>query len=226
MFVGHLAVALAAKRAAPRVSLGWLVAASFGIDLLWPVLLLIRAERVAIDPGNTAFTPLDFEWYPWSHSLLMVLVWAALLGLAAQRRWQDARAGHIVGGLVLSHWVLDWVTHRPDLPLWPSGPLAGLGLWNSLAGTLVVEGALFAIGIATYQSVTRARDHAGRWAFVGFIGFTGAIWITGPWSAPPPSASAIALVGLAMWLFPVWANWIDRHRAPRTRAPSSHVEVE
>jgi len=215
MFVGHLAVALAAKRMAPRASLGWLVAASFGIDLLWPVLLLAGIERVAIDPGNTVFTPLDFESYPWSHSLLMVIIWAALLAVVARQRLQHKADALVVGGLVVSHWFLDWVTHRPDLPLWPSGPVTGLGLWNSLVGTLVVEGALFAIGIVMYQTVTRATDRVGTWAFVGLIGLTGAIWLSGPWSAPPPSASAIAVVGLAMWLFPAWAAWIDRHRSSR-----------
>ncbi len=208
-------MALAAKKMAHRASLGWLVAASFGIDLLWPVLLLAGVERVAIDPGNTVFTPLDFESYPWSHSLLMVIIWAALLALVAWRRLQDKADALVVGGLVVSHWFLDWVTHRPDLPLWPSGPVTGLGLWNSLVGTLVVEGALFAIGIVMYQTATRATDHVGTWAFVGLIGLTGAIWLSGPWSAPPPGASAIAVVGLAMWLFPAWAAWIDRHRSSR-----------
>jgi membrane-bound metal-dependent hydrolase YbcI (DUF457 family) len=213
MFVGHLAVALAAKRTAPRVSLGWLVGASFGIDLLWPILLLTGAERVVIDPGNTAFTPLDFESYPWSHSLLMVGVWAVLVGAIARRRLGDLRGALVVGGLVVSHWVLDWLTHRPDLPLWPSGPVTGLGLWNSVAGTLVVEGVMFAAGIVAYVSATRATSRVGTWALVGLITLTGAIWISGPWSAPPPGATAIAVVGLAMWLFPLWAAWIDRHRS-------------
>ncbi len=170
---------------------------------------------MVIDPGNTVFTPLDFESYPWSHSLLMVVIWGALLGLVAGRRLQDAWAGRVVGALVVSHWVLDWVTHRPDLPLWPSGPVTGLGLWNSLAGTLVVEGALFVTGIVLYQSATRATDRVGRWAFAGLLVLTGAIWLSGPWSAPPPSAVAIAVVGLAMWLFPAWAAWIDLHRSAR-----------
>jgi membrane-bound metal-dependent hydrolase YbcI (DUF457 family) len=213
MFVGHLAVALAAKRAAPRVSLGWFVGASFGLDLLWPVLLLTGVERVVIDPGNTAFTPLDFQSYPWSHSLLMVVLWAVLLGALARRRLNSLRGAVVVAALVVSHWVLDWMTHRPDLPLWPSGPVAGLGLWNSVVGTVVVEGAMFAAGIAAYTSITRATSRVGTWAFVGLIALTGTIWISGPWSAPPPGATAIAVVGLAMWLFPVWAAWIDRHRS-------------
>ena len=79
MFIGHFAVALAAKRAAPRASLGWLVVACQLPDLIWPVLLLAGIERARIEPGNTAFTPLAFDHYPWSHSLLLVVIWGAAL---------------------------------------------------------------------------------------------------------------------------------------------------
>lgn len=211
MFVGHLAVALAAKHTTPKTPLAWLIGASFGLDLLWPILLLAGVERVAIDPGNTAFTPLNFESYPWSHSLLMVAGWAVIVGLAAFGRLKSAGGAVMVGALVLSHWVLDMITHRPDLPLWPDGPLVGLGLWNSVAGTLVLEGALLALGVTLYRQRMRARSAAGHWALFSLVAFTGIIWISGPWSPPPPHAQAIAFVGLAMWLFPLWGAWIDRH---------------
>lgn len=219
MFVGHLAVALGAKRVAPRVSLGWLVGAAFGLDLLWPLFLLLGVERVVIEPGNTAFTPLHFESYPWSHSLVMVCVWAALLGWVAQRRVQQTGTAWVIGAVVISHWILDWITHRPDLPLWPAGPVAGLGLWQSVGGTLAVEGGMLAIGVLLYTAGTRAKDAIGTWALVGLLGLTGVIWVSGPWSPPPPSATAIAMVGLAMWLFPVWAAWIDRHRDEASSQP-------
>ncbi len=215
MFVGHLAVALAAKRASPRTPLSWLVGASFGLDLLWPVLLLAGFEAVRVDPGNTAFTPLDFESYPWSHSLVMVAVWAILAGGLAWRRLGARSAGTLVGVVLASHWLLDLVSHRPDLPLWPGGLKVGLGLWNSIPATLLVEGALFVISVQLYRRGTVARDAVGRWALAGLVALTGVIWISGPWSPPPPGAQAIASVGLAMWLFPPWAGWIDRHRSPR-----------
>lgn len=123
--------------------------------------------------------------------------------------------GLVIGLAVISHWILDFVTHRPDLPLWPGGPEVGLGLWNSIAGTLIVEGALFAAAIAVYVRGTRPRSAAGTWALWLLIGLTTAIWISGPWSPPPPSERAIAYVALAMWLFPVWAVWIDRNRGSR-----------
>ncbi len=109
--------------------------------------------------------------------------------------------------------MLDWLTHRPDLPLWPGGPVAGLGLWNSLGGTIIVEGAMLMAGVALYARSTTARDATGRWSLAGLIALTGLVWITQPWS-PPPSAAAVAWGGLVMWLLPVWAQWIESHRAP------------
>jgi hypothetical protein len=215
MFAGHLAVALAAKPIARRAPLGALVAATFGLDLIWPPLLLFGIERVRIVPGHTAFTPLAFDYYPWSHSLSMALIWAIASGRLAAMVLRSARAGLAIGLVVASHWVLDFVTHAPDLPLWPGGPRYGLGLWNSVGATLVIEGALFAAAIVVYLRATTPRDPRGRWAFWTLIAVIAAIWMSGPWSPPPPSVTVIAAVGLAMWIFPVWAAWIERHRALR-----------
>ncbi len=82
MFIGHAALALAARPLAPRANLGVALAATFWLDLVWPILLLVGIERVEIDPGNTAFTPLDFVHYPWTHSLAAALAWSVLFGLA------------------------------------------------------------------------------------------------------------------------------------------------
>jgi len=218
MFVGHLAVSLGAKAAEPRVPLSVLVAASFGLDLLWPVLLLAGVETVRIAPGDTAFTPLAFESYPWSHSLLMVLGWGVAAWLVTYRFARNLRVSLVVAVVVVSHWVLDFVTHRPDLPLWPAGPRVGLGVWNSIPATILLEGAMFVGAIAIYTRAQRPLDAAGTWAFWALVALTGVIWISQPWSPPPPDARAIAIVGMAMWLFPWWAAWIDRHRAAREPA--------
>ena len=216
MFVGHLAAALAARRVEPRASLGSLVGAAFALDLIWPVLLLAGIEMVRIDPGNTAFTPLAFDSYPWSHSLSMSVVWAIVVGRVSAAVLKHTRAGLVIGLTVMSHWVLDFVTHRPDLPLWPGGPKAGLGLWNSIPLTIAVEGTLFAIAVLFYVRGTRARDGAGKWTFWALIAITTAIWLSGPFSPPPPSVTAIAVAGIAAGpLFILWARWIDRHRATR-----------
>jgi hypothetical protein len=213
MFVGHLAVALAAKRAAPSAPLSALVAGAFGLDLLWPVFLLAGLERVRIVPRYTAFTPLAFDYYPWSHSLSMAVVWAIVAGRVSATILKNARAGLFIGLAVLSHWALDYVTHVPDLPLWPGGPRYGLGLWNSIAMTVVVEGALFTTAIVAYLHATTARNAKGIWTFWGLMAVTTVIWGSGPLSPPPPSVTAIAIAGLAMWLFPAWAAWIERNRS-------------
>jgi hypothetical protein len=216
MFIGHHAAGFVAKRLAPRVSLGTLFAASMFIDLLWPILLLLGVEHVRIEPGNTAFTPLDFYDYPISHSLLAVLGWsllAAVLYRLVKKTWDGAA---VVGAAVLSHWVLDFFTHGPDLPLWPGGPKVGLGLWNSVPMTMAVEALFFAVSLALYLRFTVARDRTGSIALWALVVFLGLIYMTNVTSPPPPSAKAIAWVGLALWLFVPWGAWIDCHRQPRT----------
>lgn len=215
MFAGHLAVALAAKRGEPTLPLGASVAAAFGLDLLWPVLLLTGVEVVRVSPNDTAFTHLAFESYPWSHSLLMVLVWSVLAGLVAKRFLGSTRIAVIVGALVWSHWALDLVTHRPDLPLWPGGPLVGLGLWRSVPATIAVEGMLLVIGVLLYVRTTSAKDKVGSLGFYGLVVLCTALWISQPWAPLPPSAAAVAWGGLALWLLPFWSQWVDNHRAIR-----------
>lgn len=217
MFVGHLAVALASKPVAPRVPLALAVAAAFGLDLLWPLLLLLGLESVRVSPGDTAFTNLAFESYPWSHSLLLAIAWSIVAALLAWRVLGHRRAGVVVGALVLSHWFLDALTHRPDLPLWPGGPVLGLGLWNSIAGTIAVEGALLIGAVWIYLQGTAARDRTGRWGLAALLLVATTIWITQPWSPPPPSSTAVAIGALALWLFIPWATWIEAHR---TRPPA------
>jgi len=144
MFVGHFALGFAAKRAAPRLSLALLFVAAQLADLVWPLLIAIGIEQVRIDPGNTAFTPLDFVSYPYSHSLALLVVWGLALAYAV---CGVSRTGAILAALVVSHWVLDWVTHRPDMPLYPGSAQYGLGLWNSIPATVAIELAMFAAGV-------------------------------------------------------------------------------
>lgn len=212
MFLGHLGVALAARRAAPNLSLGVAVAAATWIDLVWPLFVLTGAEKVRVDPGNTALTPLDFAHYPFTHSLAAVLVWSALAAGAYALVRRDRRALVTVGALVTSHWVLDFLTHRPDLPLWPGGPLVGLGLWNAPAAAIAVEVALFVGGLALYLKATRPLDRVGRWALIALVAFLAGVYVVNLTAPPPPSAEAVAGAALAAWLFVPWAAWIDLHR--------------
>src|SRR5215475_14568193 len=155
MFIGHFALGFAAKRAAPRLSLAALFAAAQLADVMWPVLVGLGIEQVRIDPGNTAFTPLEFVSYPYSHSLLFLCLWGVVFGLICAGIVHDRRALPIAAVLSISHWVLDWITHRPDMPLYPGSIKLGLGLWNSVAATIAVEVPMFAVGVWMYVRATR-----------------------------------------------------------------------
>lgn len=213
MFIGHFAVGLAAKKAAPKVSLGTLIMSAQFVDLLWPVFLLLGLEHVRIVPGSTAVTPLDFYDYPITHSLVGSLGWSVALGLVYYTAQRSARGAWVVGAAVFSHWILDAITHRPDLALYPgSHTFVGLGLWNSLAGTVAVEFVMFALGMVLYLRSTVARDRPGRYAFWSLIAVLAVLYVGNLVGPPPPSARALAIFSLGVWLFIAWAYWADRHR--------------
>jgi len=216
MFLGHFGIGFGAKRAAPRASLGSLFLAAQFIDLLWPTLLLLGLEHVIISPGITRTTPLDFTDYPISHSLLAVFLWAILFSGAYFLLKRYSRGAWVCGIAVISHWVLDLLVHRPDLPLAPGWSFrVGLGLWNSLPAALVVELAVFAAGIYLYCSSTRASDRKGSMGLWTLVAFLLLIYIGNIFGKPPPNVSVLAWVGQAQWLLIVWAYWIDRHREIR-----------
>ena len=217
MFIGHFAVGFAAKRAAPTVSLGSLFLACQLADLVWPTLVLAGVERFEIRPGITVVTPFDFVHYPWSHSLVAMLLWGAALGLTYKMLRRSTWTAPVVLALVVvSHWVLDFISHRPDMPLTWTGPARlGLGLWNSLPATLAVELVFFALGVAVYQRTTAPQDRTGTWAFAGLIAFLLIVYLANLFGPPPPSVAAVAWSAQAMWLLVAWGYWIDRHRLPR-----------
>jgi hypothetical protein len=216
MFIGHFALAFAAKRAAPRVSLGMLFGAAQFADLLWPFLVAFGIEQVRIDPGNTAFTPLDFVSYPYSHSLLLLVVWGIVIGWLYRSRTRNTAAFLLLAALVISHWILDFIVHRSDLPLYPGGPKVGLGLWNSVTATIVVEAAMYAFGVWLYVRATRPRDGTGRWAFASLAIFLVVLFVANIFSTPPsvPAIYVSAIVGGGLLL--AWAQWADRHRTSTT----------
>jgi hypothetical protein len=215
MFIGHFALGFAAKRAVPRVSLAMLFAAAQFADLLWPVLVLAGLEQVRIDPGNTAFTPLDFVSYPWSHSLVMLVVWGLLVGGIYRGIAGGRRSAMVLAALVVSHWVLDWMTHRPDMPIYPGGARFGLGLWNSVPATVIIETLLYAAGVFVYVRATRPRTNAGRWGFVSLTVVLFLVYLANIAGGAPPSVTAIGVAGLAGGpVFLLWAWWSDRGREP------------
>jgi hypothetical protein len=216
MFIGHFALGFAAKKLDPCPSLGTYFLAAQLADTLWPALLLAGVEHVSIAPGDTAFTPLRFDSYPVSHSLLTLALWgSAFAGLhwAAKR---NVRAAFLLWLLVLSHWFLDFATHRPDMPLVPwNARVVGLGLWSSVPATLAVETTLFAAGVWLYLRATRPRDGIGRYGAAGLVGLLLVTYLGNAFGPPPPSVSAIAWAGLlGAALVLGLAIWVDRHRSP------------
>lgn len=213
MFLGHYAVAFAAKRAAPATSLGTLFLASVFIDLLWPALLLAGVERARIDPSIRGLSPLVFEHYPVSHSLLLVGIWAVLLGAAYFAAVRGRRGAYIVVLLVLCHWLLDALVHRPDLLLWPGGAIAiGAGLWNAPLTSATTELALFAGGVLLYLRATRGQP---RWPLCVLGALLLVIFLADLFGPPPPSMTAVAAAGFAQWLLVGAGYWVDRSTAPR-----------
>lgn len=213
MFIGHFAVAFAAKRAAPRASLGTTFVAAQLADLLWPVFLLLGWEQVRVTPNTNPFLKLDFTSYPWSHSLAMEIVWAVAFGALYFAVTRYARGAIVVALLVPSHWILDLIVHRPDLPLYPGASARyGLGLWNNPIATLVVEGIVFIVGVAVYARATRARDRAGRYGLRGLVAFLVILYVASLVSPPPPSVTALAWSALIGWPLMLWPWWVDRHR--------------
>jgi hypothetical protein len=218
MFIGHFAVGFASKRFAPRTNLAVLLAAPLLLDILWPFFVLFGWEQVRIDPGNTAFTPFDFVSYPWSHSLAMSTVWASLFAAIYFLVTRYRLGALIIWIGVVSHWVLDWFSHGPDMPLYPGGPRVGLGLWNSIPATMAVELVLFAGGLTLYLMTTRARDRIGRYAFIAYIVLLLMAYFSDRLGGPPPSSingDVIVPAIIAEAVLLPWAWWFDRHRALR-----------
>jgi hypothetical protein len=213
VFLGHYALGFGAKKLTPYTSLGTLLLAAELVDLLWPTFLMLGLETVEIAPGITRVTPLDFTSYPWTHSLVMGVVWAALVAALYAFFRRYPRGVLVLAALVLSHWVLDVISHRPDMPIWPGGgPRIGLGLWYSLRATLAVEGLLFALGIWVYATNTEPVDGIGRYSFLAFVVALVGMYVATVFGPPPPSASAIATLGQGQWLLVAWGYWLDRHR--------------
>lgn len=203
MFLGHFAAGLVATRLEPRLPLGTAFIGAQLPDVIWPYLLLAGVERVTIAPGDTAVTPLRFDHYPWSHSLLMVAAAGLLFTIVYGFVFRGSRAAFLLMPLAVSHWLLDAASHRPDVPVLPwNGPIVGLGLWHSLPLTLAVEGMLFAGALWFF-----ARGRRLRWPFWALVALLVVVYAAAVFGPPPPSVKAIAFSSIALppilWF---WAN--------------------
>jgi len=223
VFIGHFAVGFGAKKFAPRTSFALLLAAPLLSDIFWPIFLLLGWEHARIVPGITKYSPLDLYDFPWSHSLLLCCVWATLFAgvYYAIARYRAGAVAIWIG--VVSHWVLDWISHGPDMPLYPGSAKYGLGLWNSIWGTMTVEIAMYALGVGLYVSATRARDRIGTYAFWAFVLLNFGFYIADRFGPLPANMSEVAWPGVvASAVLLPWAWWFDRYRALRgARLPST-----
>ena len=217
MFVGHFGVGFAAKGLAPKTSVGTLVLSAMLADLLGFAFIAVGIEHIAIQPGITRVNALNLYDFAWSHSLFMDVVWGALLACAYLLLRHYRRGACIIFAGVLSHWVLDWVSHRPDMALVPGfHRYFGLGLYNSPIGLLLVEGSIWIAGIIVYLQTTRSKGLAGNLALWTFIVIFTALWLLSFNGAPPPSLHILVFVDL--FLFPIiigWMYWVDHLREPR-----------
>ena len=214
MFIGHFGVGFGAKKIETKPSLGTLFMAAQFLDLLWPLLLILGIEKVAIKPGISAMNPFDFVYYPFTHSLLFSIIWGILFGAVYFFFKKNIKAAILLGVLVVSHWILDLIVHIPDLPLFPGSVKVGFGLWNSITATILVEGFIFLVGVYIYSKSTNPENKKGvftLWGLVIFLILVYAMNIMGP-PPDPESIQAVAFVGLSQWLIIAWGYWIDRNR--------------
>lgn len=215
MFLGHIAVGFAGKRVAPKTSLGTLLLAPLFLDALWPIFLALGWERARIAPGNSVVTPLDFEHYPWSHSLVMALVWAALFGLAYRALKGSIRAAIWLAIAVFSHWLFDFIVHRPDLQIVPGVETrVGLSVWNHRLATAAIELGLFAVGLGMWLRAYRPTGVRGWIAFGSLVGFLLLLFAGVLTGSPPPSMTAVIVSAFGLYILIPWAVWLDRHARP------------
>ena len=220
MFVGHYGVSFAAKRLAPSIPLWVLFVAVQLLDVLWAPFVLLGIEKVRIVPGITASNPFDLYYMPYTHSLLAAILWSggALLAYRmSAARDVAGKAASVVAAAVLSHWLLDFLVHRPDLPLYDNTAKVGLGLWNVPAAAFALEAALLFGGMWLYLGTTELPRL--RMVVFGLLMLAIQAYIFfGP---PPVSDHAAALTALVSYA--AFAAIVARLERPR-RSPSRHIQ--
>lgn len=222
MFLGHYAAGFAAKKLAPKTNLGFLFAAAIWLDLIWPVFVMFGLEHFTVNPGIMKMSNFQFTDYPLSHSLVMAVAWGLLWGLVALVLRVDLKTSALLGALVVSHWILDLFVHAQDLPLLPSDAITGvshkygLGIWNSMAGTLALEGILFIAGYVLYVRATKAKDETGSIGLWAMAAFLIVIYAASFLTVPPSNTNVVAFVSQFQWLVVFWGYWVDQHRKAKT----------
>lgn len=207
MFVGHYAAAFAGKRAAPQAPLWLLLVAAQAVDFLWAALVLTGVERARLD-HDLPTNPLVAEHMPYSHSLLGTAVVAGLLGALVWRRWRNGRAAAATGAVVMSHWFLDLLMHRPDLTLFGLPPKLGLQLWNYPLPSHVLEIGLLLATVAWLAAAQAPQWRRGLWLVAGVLLVSQLYAALFP---PPPTITLMCLTLLLSWAaYPLLAAFLAR----------------
>jgi hypothetical protein len=219
MFVGHYGPSLAAKAAKNCIPLWILFIAVQLLDVFWSIFVLLGIEKVRIVPGITVTNPLDLYYMPYTHSLGGAMLWSIAAGIAYYvfRKADGRLAAAFVGTAVFSHWVLDWLVHRPDLPLYDNSFKVGLGLWNYPVFAFALEIVVLFSGMYLYMKSTKPVARGGRFAIVIF-GFVMLVFQAFVFLRPPPTSDKAAAVTLLVFYcaFAGIPYWLERKRAPRT----------
>jgi len=215
MFVGHFAVGLAAKRVEPALSLGTLVLASMMADLLWGIFMIAGIEHVQFKSGMGAANYLAASDFVMSHSLLMDGLWAGLLAAAYFLRRRYPRGAWVLFGVVLSHWLLDWISHRPDMPLAPgTHRYFGLGLWACIPAALIVEGGFWLVAVIVYARATHPKKRAGVYVYWSVVAVLTLAWYNNLAGPPPRDARMAPIVSFTFFSLAVaWAYWMNQLRS-------------
>lgn len=217
MFIGHYGPA--AALAGGRIKL-WhgFIAVQF-LDILWAPFVLLGVEHVRIVENFTASNHFDLYDMPYTHSLVMAVVWSLVAGViyTMLRKRAGLVGGVVIGALVFSHWLLDFVTHKPDLELWFGGPKVGLALWDNRPLAVSTEFALLIAGLGLYLAKTKAKSAMGRIAPLVLFLLLAAAQLFGNFGPPPESAAMAAQSAIIAYLvFAALAAWVD---ATRTSSP-------
>jgi hypothetical protein len=220
MFVGHYGVAFAARRMEERIPLWLFFLAVQFVDILWCIFVLLGIEKVRIVPGYTAGNPLDFYYFPYTHSLIGSLGWAGVafvLYRLYQRYQGSPRPALILGAAVLSHWFLDLVVHARDLDIINGNFKLGLGLWNHPLLELLLELAILFGGLVWYLKGNPDFSRRRKSAVLVFAALMGGLQVVNTYGPPPTSVRLIAIAGLALYaLLTLAAFFIEpRHTATR-----------
>ena len=217
MFIGHYAPAFAAATSPKSPRLGALFVAAQLVDIAFFSFLILGIEKMRMLPGATAMNAMDLYGMPWTHSLAGAIGWGLAFAIAVKALRGSWTAGAIGGAVVVSHWLIDLLVHRPDLTLAGSPPKLGLGLWNHPWIEIPLELAFAFGGLWFFVSRTRATGATGKWSpwalAVGMAALQMVNWTTPQPNEAGPAPASTGWLGLfAYALLALLAWWVARTR--------------